>query len=464
MRYLLLSFGFLAGSLVLEWTVATEPEAADDAVVQMVVELLGDKDKELRALGQTQVREGVKGQAATKKFVALLPKLTPEAQIGLLSALADRGDTAARPAVSDMLQSDSEEVRIAAIRALGKLGETANVRSLIARLSAASEAEKTAARASLICLSGQPVPAAIAAEMKTARPPLRVTLIEILSSRRATEVLPDLLAAAVDADPKVRTAAMTALGALADPQHIGDMVPGVLKAEKGAERETAEKAVMFACNRIADPEKRAEPLMAAMAKLSAADRITMLPTVGRIGGVTVLKIVDAAIADPTPSIHEAGLRALCRWPSASIAPRLIELAEKDPHRKHRAMALAALIRVAPLPDQRSAKQKLELIEQVLAMCLRDKDRNQMLRRTPAVRDIQTLRLLVSYLDKPAHAQAACEGIVELAHHRGLREPDKDEFDKALDRVIKTSKNVTVVERARRYKKGQTWVRPATPER
>jgi hypothetical protein len=88
--------------------------AADDAgdeVVQMVVGLLSDKDREMRALGLQQVREEAKGPAATRRFAAVLPKLPPEAQAGLLAALGDRGDKAARPAVVAMLGSPEEAVR-----------------------------------------------------------------------------------------------------------------------------------------------------------------------------------------------------------------------------------------------------------------------------------------------------------------------------------------------------------------
>jgi hypothetical protein len=41
----------------------------------------------------------------------------------------------------------------------------------------------------------------------------------------------------------------------------------------------------------------------------------------------------------------------------------------------------------------------------------------------------------------------------------VREPHKDEFHRALDQVIEISKDPVVVDRAQRYKKGQTWVRP-----
>ena len=110
----------------------------------------------MRAVGLQQVREAAKGPAATKRFAALLPKLSPEAQAGLLAALADRGDNAARPAVLDDAQEPDEPVRAAALRALGSLGEAADVPLLVQTLAAAAEPEKTAARASLARCAGQP--------------------------------------------------------------------------------------------------------------------------------------------------------------------------------------------------------------------------------------------------------------------------------------------------------------------
>ena len=53
----------------------------------------------------------------------------------------------------------------------------------------------------------------------------------------------------------------------------------------------------------------------------------MLPTLGRVGGPAALKIVEAAIADKNPPRREAGIRALCNWPDASVAPKLIDLAQ-----------------------------------------------------------------------------------------------------------------------------------------
>ncbi len=185
----------------------------------------------------------------------------------------------------------------------------------------------------------------------------------------------------------------------------------------------------------------------------------MLSTLGRVVGPAALNMVASAIASRDPGHHAAGLRALSNWPDASVAPRLIKLAKTDKHPAHRTTALRALIRVAPLPDGRPDMQKLELLQQAMAMSTRDAERNLVLQRARAIRIPETLRFIAPYLDQPRYAQQACETVVELAHHRNLREPNKAKFDRALDKVMLTSKDATVIDRAKRYKKGQTWVRP-----
>ena len=44
-----------------------------------------------------------------------------------------------------------------------------------------------------------------------------------------------------------------------------------------------------------------------------------------------------------------------------------------------------------------------------------------------------------------------KGVVELAHSKMLREPNKEEFARALDRVIALCKDKSLVDRAKQYK-------------
>lgn len=454
----------LPGALEPSARVAAQ-EAANDDLVPLVIGLVQEQDKDLRALGLEQVRTSAKGADATRQFAALLPKLSADAQVGLLSALAERGDVTARPDVAALVAASQDEgVRASALAALAVLGDARDVPAMLALLASESASDRQAARDGLPRLRGDTVSAEIAAALATIDHALRVTLIEILAERRAFEVLDTILALVTDDDAAVRAASMNALGQLAGPDRIPGMVRGLLKASGGTERADAEKAIMFVCARTEAPDERAAALLAEFERQGEADRRALLPCLGRVGGARTLAIIEGYVTQPAEAAHDVGIRALCNWPEAAIAPRLIELVESDAHDEHRLLVLRALIRVAPLPDQRSPQERLDLLKQVLTFCTRDEDRNRLLGRAHAVRSVETLRFLLPFLDQPTLAQQACESIVELAHHRELRDANKPEFHAALDRVLAVSQDSVVTERATRYKNGQTWVRPKPAKR
>ena len=184
-------FSFAIVALFAALIVGVSPRAAwcaaadnnSDDLVGTIATLLGDQDKDIRALGLQQVREAAKGTKATEQFAALLPKLPPDAQVGLLDALADRGDKAARPAVLELLKSRDKSIHDAAMRALGSLGEAADVPSMVRELNGRTGPGQVAVRASLMHLPGRAVDAAIADELKGAKPEIRAELIQFLGAR-----------------------------------------------------------------------------------------------------------------------------------------------------------------------------------------------------------------------------------------------------------------------------------------
>ena len=58
------------------------------------------------------------------------------------------------------------------------------------------------------------------------------------------------------------------------------------------------------------------------------------------------------------------------------------------------------------------------------------------------------------MEQPALAEQACSSVVELAHHKELRNPNRQEFAAALKKVLATAKDAIILERAKRYLKAQ----------
>jgi hypothetical protein len=233
------------------------------------------------------------------------------------------------------------------------------------------------------------------------------------------------------------------------------MLKGVLAEPKGRQREAAEKAVAAVCGRIKDASHRAEPILAAWTNLSNADRLALLPTLGRVGGNDAVKPVEEAIQSRNPEEHEAGMRAICNWPDAFVCARLLQLAETEKQPALRNAALHAFIRVAAIPDKRPDGEKLALLKKAMTITDRVEERNYLIQRCQSIRTIESLRFVVPYLDQPDYAQAACATVVDLARHRELREPNKAEFTPALDTAIRISKDPNIIDRAKRYRAGKT---------
>lgn len=435
---------------------ATTGQTQDSELVEMIVEFMGDPD--FRSLAFEKIRSEAEGESATRQFAEQLDKLTTDGRIGLISALADRGDIVAKPAVTAQLSSDSEAVRVAAIRALAKLGDDSDCGKLVSLLTHQT-AEKGAATTTLIQIQGKNITTAIMDQLQDQPIAIQEQLIEILASRRALDAIPRLLELAQGDQAALRMAAMTALGSIANPEHLAEMVQGILKAEPGREKTNAERNVALICKQIPDAQNRSGKLQEIYQSLDDSDKISLLATLGRVGGDAALEEVEKAISSSDGTTHARGISALASWPDSSVAKRLKSIAFKDPHLSHQLTALRALIRIAPLDDGRADHEKLELLQQTMQFTTRVADRNYALQRASAIRTPETLRWVMTFVDDPRYAAQACETVVELAHIRDLRDDNKAEFHAALDKVMAISKDPTVLDRADRYKKGQTWVRP-----
>ena len=439
--------------LLLAFILVAPSLRGDDDLVETICTLLADKDKDVRAIGLEQVREQAKGAAATRQFAALLPKLGDEAQVELLAALAERGDAAAKAAVLERVKCDKPAIRGAAIRTLGALGSKEDVPTLIALVAGAST--RSDATAAIVRLRGADIDAALAVAAEHAAPAVRAELFRILVARHATETVGALLAAAGDTDAAVRRAAFDALGQLAGPEQIPAMARLVLAAKTAASREEAEKAIMFVCQRGKNPDKGVLPLLDFFKQASPVEQTALLSTLGRVGGKPTLAIVLAAADDKDPVRSEIGLKALCNWPDGSVAPQLYDAARNSTDGSRRAIALEALIRVAPLPDGRPDAVRLDMLKKAMTLAASKAQKTAILRRARAIRTMDSLHFVLPYMDDSDFAQIVAETAVELAHHKGLRHRNTAEFNRVLDKASRISTDPRVIDKAKRYKEDRT---------
>jgi HEAT repeat protein len=381
-----------------------------------------------------------------------LGRLSPAGQEAVLAAAVNRDCHAVLPVVIQAARS-SGPARPAAVTALGRLGDESVLPVLLGALFAGPETHD-AARRSLEILRGRDVDdQLIAAMRKEHSPEQRGELIDVLGGRAVVAAIHPLLAEASGDNAAVRMRAMSALARLAQPREIPNLLHCLYKSASGAERDNAEKAILAVCETIPAADRRADPILAALKKASASQKADALPLLGRTGAPPALKAIQLALASKNPEVYAGGVRALANWPRPDVADQLLGLAEGTTNPEHRSWAVVGLARAVTSPGTMPPARRLDMLKQAMALAQRGEDRQAVLEKAALVHTVGSLRFALPYLDQPALSEQACRTVVLLAHQRSLRLPNQQEFDRALQKVIQTSKEAGTVDRARKYLAG-----------
>ncbi|GAF75723.1 unnamed protein product, partial [marine sediment metagenome] len=159
-----------------------------------------------------QTAQELPGAEVTQALTAELNRLPSDNQILVIQTLGKRADASASPALFALAKNSKKSVRIAAIRSLAEIGHSSAVPVLVELLNDTDSEISQAAQESLAALPGRQADDAVMAMLDSSQTSRRLTALELIGRRRMTTSIPALLKAAVDADPKVRPAALRKVG------------------------------------------------------------------------------------------------------------------------------------------------------------------------------------------------------------------------------------------------------------
>jgi HEAT repeat protein len=430
-------------------------QCSGDKAGEVVLKVLtaGDSGEKAIAIGQIENLNA----NALKALANSMDKLPVPTRVLVITAIAARGDRTQLPVALSAAKSKEVEVKRAGILAIGRLGDASAVEFLLDAMTG-KDATAGIAAESLAALAVEGVNEKIISVLEAEKTASRkVALIGILERRKAAGAVSALLKEAADTEPGVRTAAFSGLKVLAKPDHVPGMISALLKTAKGNERDQAELAIVAVSAQVASPAKRAEPVLAAIKDSPKDHMVDLLPLLGRLGGPEALKVIREALTSKEPELHDAAVVGLCNWPDVNANDDLLILADKVRTDAVKLRAIHALIRVNAVLIDRTPEEKLAaltVMKKTMELAERESEKRAILDNVGFIRHIDTLHFVVPYLDQPALAQSACKAVVELAHSKMLREPNKAEFDKVLDRVIAMCKDKGLVDRAKQYKEGR----------
>ena len=350
------------------------------------------------------------GQAAD-----FLDRLPEDARIQLAAVLGGYPADAVGPYLLSAAENPSLDVRLAALRSIGKAGGAKSVAFLATKAARTSGAEQDAARESLALLRGSDVDPAILAHFeKMSDDAVKAELVRAAGSRRIAGAKPALMAMVKAAPPTLKAKAAAALRDIAGTADIPDLLGLLL----GLEDETARESMQDTVAAVARSNPRELSRAGTVKALLAAEKdpkkkVDLLRVLGKIGDDTSLAQIRAALADPDETVVDAAVRALVDWPTPAARDDIYEVARTSLVLSHRVLAIRAFIRMVGLEPYRGPEGAAGDLLKILSLSPRSEEKKlvlAMLVRFPCVTALKMAESLQSDAALAEEAKLAADRI------------------------------------------------------
>jgi HEAT repeat protein len=355
----------------------------------------------------------VPGEAATALWIEKLGKLMPESQADVIAMLGRRGDRSSLPAIQEMLKSEDQRIRLAALEASLKLGGADISDDLWPLIQSDDESQISAVKAALLTLPASRVIARAAASMDDVPPTAQAALIDILAERRAYSYADAVLAKAQSEHEIVRRAALTALEVLSRREDVPQLIELLIAATDSRDILLIQNGLAAAANRIAEPEKRADVILAALEKTRGPKRADLIRPLAKIGGVKALECVLAQTRSENPQVWAIAVYTLSNWPDVSAIEPLFAVAGGAPDRRTRSLALQGIVRLIGQSGITPAEKLAGLVE-ALGLAVETDEKAAVIGGLSQIKTVESLNTAAEFLDDPALRARAAQAVVPIA--------------------------------------------------
>jgi len=418
--------------------------------VEVVTSAMQSDNPKVRSVA-VQAARNAPTKDAMRALTEMLAELEPYSQQQVLGLIAEKGDLFSAKFVKEILDSDTESVRMEAIETLTRIGGDQAAEALMKVAIDDDGAAQKAAYSGLSVMIGPGVEEIIKARAASGDINGRVVAIGLLGRRRTAGALESLLDYAAADNGDISAAAFKALPAVADSDDIPTLADLLAKTESGGARQNAVAALKTVLGKTSDKDAAAQVMIDKMDASGKDVGLAMLATLNALGGSTALKSVADAAQSSDRAVREAGIRTLSDWPDYEAAETLLGIASKsETALTHHVLATRGAIRLIRESDSAPLNDRTKLCFYAFEHARRDQEKKQTISAMGSLPNEKVARRLLELAGDPNLKAEAGLGAVELAGNmlrtnrqaardiaQKIRDMNiSDEINRRADRIIK----------------------------
>ena len=353
--------------------------SSEESSGKIILDCLKDENPTVKAAAFGLVSE-VSDVSQIKTIAGQLSRLDDSGKLQLLTALSEYGSKVALSDVLKETKSGSSQVKVAAYKAIGVIGDESTILLLTnAAASGSNAAEIKAARESLYRLRGRQIDRAILTYIPKTEGKVKAELINSVARRLIADSMDTLLQCAQDSDSVVVNASIKSMAIVARPDNIAPMVRLLSKLKSARQRQDIEKAMVAGLRKNADNENMDSELLVLFDSTSnTVARCSIINVLGRLGCDGSLGALRKSLKSDNEDEKEAAFRALVKWPNAEPMMDMLKIAKTDSKPVRQILAIRSYVQLVGRPSERSASENVELLKEAVAFTSRNEEKGMIL--------------------------------------------------------------------------------------
>ncbi len=383
--------------------------------IALLTEQLRSEDKALFQIGLGTAREMTDKQVGAA-LLGEIEKAAPDRAALMVQALAELKSNVDIATILRVASAGPKAVRVAAIGALGQVGDSSCVAPLLKIATEPSADLTQTVKSAIVNIQDESVNKEIMTRLPNEKGEMQKLLIELVGLRRI-EATAELTKALANSDSAIRTAALESLGSTISQDQIGLLIDQVISPKNAEDATIARQSLKTAAVRMPDREACAASLAAALQKSQGPAKVTILEIIGDVGGTKALEAIGAAAKSSDAQLKDVSTRLLGGWMTTDAAPVLLELAKTGPADKFQGRAMKGYIRII--------KQFIKTEPERLDMCAKAMETAKQPEELKLIVDILklnpsigTLKMAVQATKNPAVKEDAVQAVKAIAAKLG----------------------------------------------
>lgn len=349
----------------------------------------------------------------TNLWLKALPTLKPEAQAEIIEMWGQVEAKSALPTILKNLTNKENSVKLAAIKAAGKIGQESVLGSLLGILKKGNTDEAKAVKNALLTMKGDKVVDQIAAAIPTMPANAQPTLIEVLAARAADSKIDVILGQLKNSDATVKTAAFTALKNIAVSKDLSTLFGLLNTVTEPQEIQAVQEAITAAVKGTGDATKQTEILLSQISTVSADKKPNYLRILANIGTKKALNAVASAYAGGDAATQKAAVHSLANWSDVSATAELYKIGKNTTDAAYLDQAVSGYVRAVNVSKQ-TPTQKVLMLRKAMEMAKTTVQKESILKELVRNRTFNAFIFAGNYLDDSQLQQTAAQIVLNAA--------------------------------------------------